>query len=358
MNKKIFTLILTLSILLAFFVGSAVNAALFELKLDFQSEDEETSAADIMDLIDIWEISVGIPGNGAFVKTTGDDKYITTTGYVDIRTWDLLDAPYTFSVDFKLQGDGDEKVGFFVKSVTPIVKKNPMNHDVDQVFSYFEWDWYGENGGKNGTSSIGGSGIAVHPTKTGFIVRVKNWQPDGLNTSSVKVTLPVPEGVDMTGFVTLKFVDEGTKVTIYVNDKVLATADMADPGVYEEDAEDSNKYYKTVVVKDAAGTDVLSLDNAKVSAEGCQVAIGNRNTSIHLDNLYVAYTVPDPTPTPEKTATPVPTNTPTPTVNKTDSKSETGDSNSSWILPVTIGIGVVVVIGVGVILFKVSNKKK
>lgn len=241
MNKKIITLILTLMIIITFFCGTTIYAALYESKYDFSSEDEEASAADMLDFAEDWEVAAARPGDGAFVKVDGDNKYISTSGYIDICTWDLIEAPYTFSVDAKLEGDGNDKAGFFVRSVIPIVKVNPANSGINQTFNYFEWDWYAENGGKNGSSSIGGSGIIVHPTKTGFIVRIKNWQPDSLNTSSVTTTIPVPEGVDMTAFFTLKFVDDGSKVTITVNDKLLATVEMSNPGKYEEDEEDDNR---------------------------------------------------------------------------------------------------------------------
>lgn len=67
----------------------------------------------------------------------------------------------------------------------------------------------------------------------------------------------------MTAFFTLKFVDDGSKVTITVNDKLLATVEMSNPGKYEEDEEDDNSYFKSVVVKNAEGTEALKVRQCK-----------------------------------------------------------------------------------------------
>lgn len=344
--------------ILCVFMTMPSFAALFELKVTFDDDDEEASIRENMDLLDVFEIAQGLPEADAIVKVEGDNKFIETKSYLDICTWDYIDAPYTFSIDYRLVQENDN-IGFFVRGVYPssYSKVNPMNHGVDQKFAYFEWDWYGENGGADGSSGIGGSGILVTPKNSELLLRIKNWKPDGLNISSDRISLPLPEGTDNSVFNRITFKDDGSKVEIYFNDTLMATIEFSEKGVYEEDQEDDNEYFKKAVVKDAEGNEIHSMDNAKINALGSQVAIGNRNLSIQLDNLYLSYEVPDPTPTPVPTDTPEPKDTEAPSTTPTSTDKKTDEEKGVNILPFAIAGGAIVVIAAAAIVILIMKKK-
>ncbi|NLN05913.1 MAG: hypothetical protein GX166_14110 [Clostridiaceae bacterium] len=348
-----------IAVILCVFMSFQSFAALYELKVTLDDEVDGTSLREVIDLLDVFEFNPATPTSDATVESDGDNKYITTTGYLDVTSWDYITGPYTFSVDYRIVTE-TENVGFFVRGVYPssFSKINPQNHGVDQQFGYYEWDWYKENGGQDGVSGIGGSGIVVTPKKTELLIRIKNWKPDGLNISSERVSIPLPEDVDNNAFNTISFKDDGEKkVEIFFNDILMATVEFSEPGVYEEDEEDDNEYFKNAVVKDAEGNELLSLDNARINAEGSQVAIGVRNIEFQFDNIYISYEVPD---TPEPTDTPEPkeTDTPAPQTTTPADNDETDKDKGGSILPFAIAGGAVVVIAVAAILIIISKKKK
>lgn len=336
-------------------------AATETILIDFNNEDADANAKDIIDIIDLYEVSYGTPTSFATVVENGENKYLNMKGYVAFASWEMQDAPYEFSMDVQIVDPG--LIGFFVRSVYPVTKWNPANGGgTDTTFVFFEADWYQENQGKNGSTGIGGSGICVIPKADGIRVNLKTYEPDGLKIANKFYDFPLPEGLNISEFFNLKFKDDGEKVEILINDQLLATVEMSEPGVYEEDEDDPNEYLKKAVVKDAAGNEVLSINNARISAGQSQVGIGNRNKEVNIDNLKLTYEAPDPTPTPEATPEPEETKTPTqtqtsPSPSSTSSSEDKTEGSSN--IGVIIGIIVaVVVVSVIVVIVLVSKKKK
>lgn len=115
--------------------------------------------------------------------------------------------------------------------------------------------------------------------------------------------------------------DDGKTVTFTLNDQLLATVEMSNPGTYDDGrAELPFEFYKTAVVKNAEGEVLLSIDNARLVSENYCAGIGVRgDTPTYFKEITLekaedpSVTDPDPDPEPE----PDPTRPPV----------ETGDSS-------------------------------
>jgi hypothetical protein len=351
-------------ILVVLLMGTAVlnlSAETFEFTMDFEDEDAETDARNILDLTDYFQVTLAGPSPVAKVVEDGDNKYLSLQGYMEFFTYDLIEAPYTFSVDVQLVDT--ENIAFFVRSYEPITKFNPAHGGgKDDRIGYFEADWYKENGGQNCVTSQGSSGIMVMPRADALRVAIKTYETDGINIGHRFYDFPYPEGIDISKFFNLKFVDDGEKVEIYLNNEKISTVTMSDPGTYDEELsyeEENYTYYKTAVIHDAEGNEALKVENSRLNPESSQLAIGIRDKAVNIDNLAFTYEF-EPTPTPDPTPTPSPTEEvketekpATTTAAKSDKTS--GDSNMGIIIGI---IGAAVVVCVVIILLAVRATKK
>jgi len=118
--------------------------------------------------------------------------------------------------------------------------------------------------------------------------------------------------------------DDGKTVSFTLNDQLLATVEMSNPGTYDDGrAELPFEFYKTAVVKNAEGEILLSIDNARLVSENYCAGIGVRgDTPTYFKEITLekaedpSVTDPDPEPEPEP-----PVTDPEPPV-------ETGDSSA------------------------------
>ncbi len=198
-------------------------------------------------------------------------------------------------------------------------------------------------------------------------INIKTYEPDGINVGTAYYDLDWPETTDPTKFFNVKFVDNGSdKVEIFINNNLLATVTKSNPGVYEEDEYDSNTYYKTAVVTNASGEEILNINNARLSADGSQLAIATRNKVAHIDNLNLL-SEREATPEPTEKPTPAPTQsdeqsaTEKPIPQPTSTKSQDSDDDSDRSLNnivIAAVVGGVIVVGTGITLAIVFNKKK
>ncbi|HPZ52294.1 MAG TPA: hypothetical protein PLI11_05195, partial [Clostridia bacterium] len=112
--------------------------------MDFNDEEVDYDARNIIDLTDFWQVTLAGSGPVAVVVEDGDNKYLSLQGYMEFFTYDLIKPPYTFSVDVQLVDT--ENIAFFVRTYEPITKHNPAHGEKDDRIGYFEADWYKENG--------------------------------------------------------------------------------------------------------------------------------------------------------------------------------------------------------------------
>ena len=382
-------LCVSLVIALAVLPASAEEAEEYEEKtISYTFEGDEGANIEDSALADTFIMQI--------VRAAGGDGIVNDDGVAELSkyagfytdtdiAYDYFAGAYTFSLDYDFTCSSPTLGGIFVRMTDPSAYKvtNPKNAGTQQAFDMYEWDWYGENGGKGqGISSIGGSGIRVFLNKSNSTigVSVKTRVEDGLFVHSQGVEFAYPEGFDSKGMNNYKFEDDGKGlVKVYINEVLLATVEYGgERGTYPDgDEGDSDVvYYKHAVIKDSEGTQLMELDNARISAEYAAVGVGNRGeNTTKLDNVKLTYMQK------KKAATPVPTEAPTaeptekptekaadptdnsgdkataaPTDNSKDpSKDQKKGGNYTWLYVVC---GVVAVAAVAIIIVSVAKGKK
>ena len=271
--KRIVTIFTIACVLLSMSIFLPVSAATVDFSVNFDEEPDGATANETL-LGDEFIMSTGTPASSATVEPDENGgSLLAMTGYTDIKSIMFFDTAYTFQVDFIT--NAKDNTGVFVKSVEPeefILVENPKNANTLQTFNFYEWDWYAEQEGKNGESGIGGSGISVHLMEDGVRVNIKNYQEDGSHVSNTYYDFTGLEGYQnpAENFNKITIADEGTRIVISINETLLATVELSDIGTYETDTEKPPVdfvYYKTAVMKNAAGEEVVKINNARVVAE-------------------------------------------------------------------------------------------
>lgn len=373
--KRIVTIFTIACVLLSMSMLLPVSAATVDFSVNFDDEPDGATADETL-LGDEFIMSTGTPSSGATVEPDENGgSLLAMTGYTDIKSITYFDVAYTFSVDLITSATSEH--GVFVKSVEPdefILKENPKNANTLQTFDFYEWDWYKENGGAaQATSNIGGSGIFVMLGDGIIKIGVKTYQPDGLTVATETFDLPAPEGYQIGERCTIQIKDDITTVSVSINGTPLAVIELSEPGTEYEGDDPVYGFYKTAVVKDAAGTTLGTVENTRVCSEYSLVAITTRNKEVSIDNVALQYeeeesnaTEAPSEPTGEADATEAPTSgsgtaTPTPAKTASTAAKPSGtageDSSNTPIIIAAVVAAVVVIAGI-IIAVVVAKKKK
>lgn len=219
-------------------------------------------------------------------------NYLRLKGYCDLRTWNDVEGSYEFSTDIHMVDYGNSAV--YVRGEMPgaYAPQNPANYNVNQVFNYFEWDWYAENGGrKYGGSSTAGSGIGLYPDANAITVRIKRYAADGLGVASASYTFPYLKDFrpDANGWFKLRVVDDCEMISVYFNDILMCSVRLEDPGVVYDTDGTGQPYYGRAILCDANGNEVLTVEETRINSAGSQIALTTRNQTMECANLYIAY---------------------------------------------------------------------
>lgn len=285
--KRIVTIFTIACVLLSMSMLLPVSAATVDFSVNFDDEPDGATADETL-LGEEFIMSTGTPSSGATVEPDENGgSLLAMTGYTDIKSITYFDVAYTFSVDLITSATSEH--GVFVKSVEPdefILIENPKNANTLQTFDFYEWDWYKENGGAaQATSNIGGSGIFVMLGDGIIKIGVKTYQPDGLTVATETFDLPAPEGYQIGERCTIQIKDDITTVSVSINGTPLAVIELSEPGTEYEGDDPVYGFYKTAVVKDAAGTTLGTVENTRVCSEYSLVAITTRNKEVSIDNV-------------------------------------------------------------------------
>ena len=232
--------------------------------------------------------------NNCTVQVMKGDRsnYLRLKGYCDLRTWNDVEGAYEFSADVHMVDYGNSAI--YIRGEMPgaYAPTNPKNHNVQQVFNYFEWDWYAENGGRTfGGSSTAGSGIGLYPDANAITVRIKRYAADGLGVASASYTFPYSADFepDANGWFKLRVVDDCERVSIYFNDILMCSVKLENPGVVYETDGTGQQYYGKAILCNADGKEVLTMENTRINSTGSQIALTTRNQTMECANLYIAY---------------------------------------------------------------------
>ena len=240
-----------------------------------------------------FQLAVGTSScAGQVLKASDGSKYVRLKGYTDLRTWNDVEGSYEVSADMHMVDYGNSAV--YVRGEMPgaYAPENPKNFGVQQVFNYFEWDWYAENGGRTyGGSSTAGSGIGIYPDANAITVRIKRYAPDGLGVASASYTFSYGGKFqpDENGWFKLRAVDDGSTVSIYFNDVLMCSVKLFDPGVVYASDGTGQEYYGKAILCDSTGKEVLTVENTRVNSSGSQIAFTTRSQTMEFKNLYIAY---------------------------------------------------------------------
>ncbi len=243
-------------------------------------------------LNEYFEIVCATSNSRGQYKKTDNGIVADITGYCDLRTWQDIAGIYTFKVDCCLDSAFVNSIyirGEMPGSFAPV---NKANAGINQVFDYYEWDWYNENGGRQmGGSSTAGSGICISPKSNHVGITIKRYAPDGLTVASASVNVAYPQGFQTPadGWVTLSCEDDGENVKIRIEDMLLCTIQLENPGVVYESDGTGQPYYGLCTVLDAAGKQMLQVENTRLNSQGSQLALATRDKTMQFDNICIAF---------------------------------------------------------------------
>ena len=243
-------------------------------------------------IADQFQLATGTSSCIGQVVKGDNGNFVRLKGYTDLRTWKDVEGSYEFSTDLHMVDYGNSAVYLRGEMPGAYAPENPKNFNVKQVFNYFEWDWYAENGGrKYGGSSTAGSGIGLYPGPDSITVRIKRYAEDGLGVASATYSFPYNAQFkpDDNGWFKLRCVDDGETMSIYFNDILMCSALLQEPGVVYESDGTGQEYYGKVILRDATNKEVLTVENTRVNSAGSQIALTTRNQTMEFANLYIAY---------------------------------------------------------------------
>lgn len=313
-----------------------------------------------------------LAGGSVIIDSKGAEGYAAFTMFSDIYVPEVI-ARKQFSHDYTIEADilpdNRAESAFYIRCIDPntyavenIVFGNPSK------FWFYEWNWYNENGGQDGISGTGGSGVKVWTEADGIVISIKIRVEDGTFVTDRFVKLPFPEGFNAGGYNKFRFDDDGkTEIRITVNGTYFASVRYSGTPEPYPDGLDGNvsvTYYKKASVINAAGDVLLTTDKARICAEYSTFGFGTRSSDLLVDNLKISYTgsnAAEPVYTddePEETPkdalrTPIipPYRTPTPSPAPVN-VSEPSDVGTA----VTVGILLLTAIGLAVIAHHISRK--
>ncbi len=218
----------------------------------------------------------------SYFEKEGDRTVLHIQSYVGILSASEMFDSYTYSVTMRVPKGHNGGVAVTAR------------HGSGSIHgSLYEADYYRENGGSGEYDRTGFlhdySGIAVYPTdktngsgQTLFTVGIKCFEDRG-KQRTYNQYFDVYLDVETTEYFTVTFEDKDQIITVKVNDTVICTVEMSDPGTFA-DPTDSNEYYRRAVLKDAEGNTALELTDAKL-AVNARLAIAARSSQCYISSI-------------------------------------------------------------------------
>ena len=245
----------------------------------------------------------------SYFEREGDRTVLHIQSYVGILSASEMFDSYTYSVTLRLPKGHNGGVAITARHASGSVHG-----------SLYEADYYRENGGSSEYDRTGClhdySGIAVYPTdksnaegKTLFTVGIKCFEDRGKQRTCNRY-FDIYLDVETTEYFTVSFEDKDQTVTVKINDAVICTVEMSDPGTFADPA-DPSEYYRHAVLKDAAGNTALEITDAKL-AVNARLAIAARNSQCYISDIsaYSENDVKVETQPPEEDSKPADTEAP------------------------------------------------
>ncbi len=245
---------------------------------------------------------------GGCVQVEEDTKtgnlFLLSHVFTQVYSTTPLEDGYTFSLDvFSTQGA--QNCAVFLRA--PLI----------EGFPYYETDGYA--GGQ--TACV--AGLVFNFQINSFSVNVKSFDPAATANYGVKenmFTFTLPEGVifnDGIAYTNFKVVDDTNEIKLYVEDVLVGRITLS--GIKNGYSSEyfTQNFYETVVVYNAEGTELGTVQNTLVESGNAIVGWSTRVANMLVDNIYLAVPAAEETTVPETEAPTVP-ETESPTVPETD----------------------------------------
>ena len=211
-----------------------------------------------------------IIGRGpAVIAEKDSNRFLRCTAYLLAELTLPLTDSYTVSLDWRCldaatAGGVAERLGGIVL------------HGGDQThFPHYEEE------NKVSAKCIGASGLLVLPAEDGFRVVVKTFDEATDTVTHSEVFIKHPNNLD---FTTVKVSEADGVITVTANEAILFTAALSDEGDYKGAA---STYYRSVILRDAGGSELLRVNNAFLTVEPTFHIVSRGWTAFDLDNLQV-----------------------------------------------------------------------
>ena len=264
-------------------------AALTVIEEDFEAAYVGDDLASIDNMYCYYEWNNATGDSACDIIRDHGGNALMISGASDLFTIDYIPSEYVFSLDIKPMKDNG-MVNIFVRGDMPgaLTKINPKNAGINQGFPYYEWDWYRENGGGQGASGCGGSGVIISLNKSGLNIKIKKYVTDGLTITSSPFNVKTGS-VDIEAYNNVKITDTGKRIDVYLNGSPAAYIDLSDESVVYETDGTNMEYYKTAAVHAANGELLGEVENTRLHYNGSQLAVAGRFEKFYIDNIKIAY---------------------------------------------------------------------
>ena len=286
------TAALLLALLLTLSMTLSPAAVLPKRAVDYTEDFTDAGYADgvlidnsALPLHEFWVVDQFANYNAApcsYFEREGDRTVLHIQSYVGILSASEMFDSYEYSVTLRLPKGHNGGVAITARHASGSVHG-----------SLYEADYYRENGGSSEYDRTGFlhdySGIAVYPTdksnaegKTLFTVGIKCFEDRG-KQRTYNQYFDVYLDAETTEYFTVSFEDKDQTVTVKINDAVICSVEMSDPGTFA-DPTDGNEYYRRAVLKDAEGNTALEITDAKL-AVNARIAIAARNSQCYISDI-------------------------------------------------------------------------
>ncbi len=214
-----------------------------------------------------------------YVKVTENAEngnlHLTSHVFTQIYTAEPIKGAYTFSLDV-FQTQGDRNCAIFLRA-PQCGKAAYYEHDASEDFN-----------------AACRTGIVINCHGTRINVNIKSYGIRAVESDHIlqnMFSFDLPEGVSIgrDEYTNLKVVDTGTELSIFVADHLICRIALSDPSAkgYSR-ANVSELCYRNAVLYDAAGTELATIEDPVVQAEGSTLGWATRVANMIVDNVYLA----------------------------------------------------------------------
>lgn len=276
--KKFLTAVLAICLLLslAVFTVSAKEAE-FEDSFDDYEPGLDATGTEFAKFFNIGVPQVGDSFMNIEANDDSTNLYLRLSVFTEFVIKTPLKTAYTYSVKL-LYTEGDYRTGIFYRAP-------------------FNGTGLYEQANQSGDDSIitGQTGVSAGIAQGKFYVDVRTY--DRSAEIAVKhnyFEFDLPEGSELgdlssEGGITIKAVDDFETMKFYVDDTLMCTLEMSDPGKKYVAFNITDICFAKIEVKDASGQSLGVLTNTLVEANQSRIGIGTRVANMRVDNIYVSY---------------------------------------------------------------------